>query len=120
MATAIKFSEASLPQIQTQTWQALATGGVTFAFQGTHGLLILKNSVTNATALVTMTSYDDEQGRKAGSGGAVTVPVTLASQASAGLGYACVPMRNEAWADADGNINVAGPTTAYAAFIDTP
>lgn len=120
MATAIKFSEASLPQIQKQTWQALATGGVTFAFQGTHGLLIFKNTVTNATAVCTATSYDDEQGRKAGASGAITVPVTLASAASAGLGYACMPIRNEAWADADGNINVAGPTTVNCAFIDTP
>lgn len=120
MATATKFSEASQAQIQAVTPAALATTGITFAFSGGHGKLLLINSVTNATALVTITSAEDEQGRKAGASGAVTVPVTLASAASAGLGMACFPVRNEAWADANGYINLAGPATVSAVFVDIP
>lgn len=114
MATAVKFSEASPAQIQAKTADALVTTGVTFPFSGGHGLLVLENTVTNATALVTVTQSADEHGR------AATVPVTLASASAAGLGIACIPMRNEAWADADGNVNCAGPATVNAFFVDTP
>jgi hypothetical protein len=120
MATRIQFSEASQAAIQAKSPDTLVTTGVTFAFSGGHGLLVLQNTVTNATALVTITSAEDEHGRKAGASGALTVPVTLASAASAGLGYQCVPMRNEAWADANGYINLAGAATVNAWFIDTP
>lgn len=114
MATSIEFSEASAAQIRAKSPDVLATGGVTFTFRGGHGLLVLENTVTNATALVTVTQSADELGRYS------TVPVTLASQASTGQGFACLPMRNEAWADSNGNLNVAGAATVNAWFIDIP
>ena len=107
--TRVAFTEAELPQAKVATPGALVVAGSGARFAGSHGVLFLINTVTNATAEVTITGVDDEDGR------GKTVTATLAAS-----GTEVIPFRNEYWADTDGEINVAGPTTVNGLFVDMP
>lgn len=112
--TRVQFVESDAVQAKKQSWQAMATTGQTIPFAGSHAVLLFRNTVTNAVGTVTVTFADDEDGRP------VTKNLTLAQGATAADGFQAMVVRNEAVADSDGKLNVAGPTTCNVAFFDLP